>query len=70
MCLQDIETIKSPKLLRVLGGITADTLDKWIENDAFPRPIRRGRDRHWFVSEVREWLKKQPRVGAEEQAAA
>lgn len=58
---EEIEVIQIGELRKLLGKIAEKTLEKWLADDKFPRPIWRGNRRFWFLHEVEAWLKGQPR---------
>lgn len=48
----------------LVTGLGVSTIWRWSETGegGFPRARERGRKRFWLAAEVRDWLKKSPRV--------
>ena len=57
--------IPAKDVVRFLSAKSASTIREYEKHPSFPKPIRPGGVRLWYVDELKDWLKNQaPRVGA------
>lgn len=43
-------------------GVTEATVDRWMDIEGFPRPIRMGRLKFWKIDELQLWEEKRCEV--------
>lgn len=54
----DVRLIRLAELRPLLDGVTESTIDDWIKNLGFPKPIyiKPGSPKRFRLAEVRRWL--------------
>lgn len=59
--VEEKRLVTQKTLRKILGGITEQTLIKWMDSGVLPAPMVINRRNYWPLVEISEWLAKQER---------